>query len=146
MRPAYTVTAKATDVLRQCCERMFKPGLANLFEPFGVIGATAHPIQILRNDWMIGVWQLKPIQVYGSGVAGSCCDRDTHLRACTAKLLHRWQIPYDDVGTRGCSGQRHMHMQRRHDHRLGFTIDELRDLDWLHPCANRNFSDRGSDI
>ena len=53
MRPAYAVTAKATGVLRQCCERMFKPGLANLFEPFGVIGATAHPIQILRNDWMI---------------------------------------------------------------------------------------------
>jgi len=53
MRPAYAVTAKATCVLRQCCERVFKPGPANLFEPFSVIGATAHPIQILRNDWMI---------------------------------------------------------------------------------------------
>ena len=132
MRPAYAVTAKATDVLRQCCECMFKPGLANLFEPFGVIGATAHPIQILRNDGVIRLRQREPIQVYGSSVAGSCCDGNTHLRAGTAKLLHRGQVPYDDVGTRGRSGQRHMHMQRRHDHRLGFTIDELRDLDWLH--------------
>jgi hypothetical protein len=32
---------------------MFKPGLANLFEPLGVIGATAHPIQILWYDWVI---------------------------------------------------------------------------------------------
>ena len=95
---------------------------------------------------MIGVWQLKPIQIDGSRVTGSCCDRNTHLRTGTAKLLHGGQIAYDNVGTRGRSGQRHMHMQRRHDHRLGFTIDELRDLDWLHPCANRNFSNPGTDI
>ena len=33
MRAAYSVTAKATDVLGQCSEGMFEPGLANLFEP-----------------------------------------------------------------------------------------------------------------
>src|SRR6266481_5600840 len=146
MRPAYAVTAKATDVLRQCCECMFKPGLANLFESFGVIVATAHPIQISRNDWMIRLRQREPIQDYGSRVTGSCCDRNTHLRTGTAKLLHGGQISYDNVGTRGCSGQRHIPMQRRHDHRLGFTIDELRDLDWLHLCTNRNFSNPGTDI
>jgi hypothetical protein len=123
---------------------MFKPGLANLLESFGVIGATVHPIQILRNHWMIGVWQLKPIQIDGSSIAGGCCDRNAHLRPGTSKLLHGGQIPYNNVGARGCSGQRHM--QRRHDHRLGFTINELRDLDWLHPCANRDFSNGGISV
>ena len=38
-------------------ERVFHPGLANLFEPLGVICATAHAIKILRNDRMICFWQ-----------------------------------------------------------------------------------------
>src|SRR5262244_2795310 len=104
MRSAYAVTAKPTGVLRQCCERMFKPGLSNLFEPLGVIGATAHPIQVLGNDWMIRLRQRKPIQVFGSRVTGSCRDRNTYLCAGTAKLLHRGQISYDNVRTRSRSG------------------------------------------
>ena len=55
MRPAYAVAAKAAGVLRQCCERMLKPGPADLFEPLRVIGTPAHAVQILRNDWMIGL-------------------------------------------------------------------------------------------
>ena len=35
---------------------VFNPGLANLFEPRGVICATAHPIEILRKERMICVW------------------------------------------------------------------------------------------
>src|SRR4029078_1251285 len=132
MGTAYTVTAKAADVLRQCCERMLKPGLPNLLESFGVIGTTTHPVQILRNDWMIGVWQLKPIQIDGSRVAGSCCYCNPYLCAGAAKLLHVWHIPYDDVGTRRRSGIRIG--QRWHDHRSGFPIDQLCDLNRLHSC------------
>ena len=74
-------TSRSTDWSRwrnrRCCsqshrrrlpmpECMFKPGLANLFEPFGVVGATAHSIQILRDDWMIRLRQCEPIQRLGS--------------------------------------------------------------------------------
>src|SRR4029079_3501115 len=100
MTSAYAVTAKVTDVLCQRCECMFKPGLTNLFEAFGVIGATAHPIEILRNNWVIRLRQREPIQIYGSCVAENCCYCNSHLRACPAKLRHRGQITYDNVGTR----------------------------------------------
>ncbi len=53
MRAAHAVTAKATEVVCQCSERMLARGLANLFEPLIVAGAAAQPIEILRNDRMI---------------------------------------------------------------------------------------------
>ena len=49
------VAAKAAGVIFQSEERMFKPGLANLFEPLGIICPAAHPIKVLRNDWVIGI-------------------------------------------------------------------------------------------
>ena len=56
VRAADAVTAKAADVLCQCGEGMFEPGLANLFEAFVVVGSAAHSIEILRNDRMVGIW------------------------------------------------------------------------------------------
>ena len=51
------VAPKAAGVVFQCQERMLKPGVPNLFEALIVIGATAHPIEILRNDRVIVIWQ-----------------------------------------------------------------------------------------
>ena len=42
-----------------CAERVFHPGLTNLFEPLGVICATAHPIKILRKERMICVLAMR---------------------------------------------------------------------------------------
>src|SRR5205823_12209248 len=44
-----------------CGEGVFHPRLTNLFEAFAVIGATAHSIEILRNDRVISIWQCEPI-------------------------------------------------------------------------------------
>ena len=51
----YSVAAKVAVVIfgREC---VFYPGLADLFEPLGVICAAAHPIKILRKERMICVW------------------------------------------------------------------------------------------
>ena len=49
------VTAKAAGVVFQSEEGMFEPGLADLFEPLGIICSAAHPIKILRDHWVIGV-------------------------------------------------------------------------------------------
>ena len=53
---AYAVYSQSYRCSAQCRECMFHPRLANLFEALGVIGAAAHPIQILWYDWMIGLW------------------------------------------------------------------------------------------
>ena len=88
MGAADAVTTEATGVLRQSGKRMFKPGLTDLFESLVIIRATAHSIEILWNHWVIGLWQCEPIQVFGSRVAGSSGDRETHLRSSAAQLLH----------------------------------------------------------
>src|ERR1051326_1137192 len=69
MRASYAVAPITADVLGQGSEGMFEPRLANLFEAVVVAGATAHPIHILRDDWMVVTRQLKPIQVDGAGMA-----------------------------------------------------------------------------
>jgi hypothetical protein len=50
---------------------VFNPGLANLFEPHGVICATAHPKKILRKERMICAWQCVKIDRLVAVVAGS---------------------------------------------------------------------------
>jgi hypothetical protein len=54
---------------------MFHPGLADLFEAFGVIGSTAHSIKILRNHWVIGTWQRKPVDWLVAIVTRVCSYR-----------------------------------------------------------------------
>ena len=96
------VTAKAAGVVFQCEEGMFEPGLANLFEPLGIICPAAHPIKILRNDRVIGIWQRKPIDGLVAIITGSRCYCETDLGAGTPELLHVWQISDNDIGP-GCS-------------------------------------------
>src|SRR5438093_410808 len=97
-----SITAKGAVVVFQSVERMFEPGLANLFEPLGIICPGAHPIKILRNDWVIGIWQRKPINGLVATIAGCRCYSETDLSAGTPELLYVWQISYNDIGP-GCS-------------------------------------------
>jgi hypothetical protein len=55
------VTAKAAFVVVSCEERMFYPGLADVLEALVVVGASTHPVEILRNDRVASVRQRKPI-------------------------------------------------------------------------------------
>src|SRR5947208_14517086 len=101
MSAAYAVTAKATDVLCQCCERMFHGGLANLFEPLGVVSSPAHPIQVLRDHRVIVVRQCKPIQVHLSVITRVCSDREADLRSNgIVKLRQPRKVSNDNLGSR----------------------------------------------
>ena len=64
MGAAYTVASKVAPVGRCRRKRVLTPGLAELFEPLIVSGAATHPVKILRNKWMVAVWQGKPIHVH----------------------------------------------------------------------------------
>src|SRR4030095_12771421 len=105
---------------------MLQPGLTNLFESLVIIRATAHSIQILWNNWMIGLRQCEPIQVFGSGIARSRCNPAAHLCSCAAELLHIWQIANNHIGTGTRSRSRLV--QRWDDRRSSFSVDERPDL------------------
>src|SRR6267143_6028235 len=92
------VAAKAASVVFQCKEGVFEPGLADLFETLDVVSSSAHSIQILWNDRMIGIWQLKPIKRLIAVVTRSRCHRQTHLGASASELFHVWQIPDNHIG------------------------------------------------
>jgi len=51
--------------------------LADLFEAIIVVSPAAHSIQILGNERMIGVGQLKPIQRLVAIVTGGGCHAET---------------------------------------------------------------------
>src|ERR1051326_266738 len=59
---ATTRVAGATNAAFQCRESVFPPGLADLLEAIVVIRAAAHPIKVLRNERVIGIWQCEPVQ------------------------------------------------------------------------------------
>src|SRR6266496_5773144 len=121
---------------------MFHRRLANLFKPLVIGGAAALAIKILRNDWVIIVWQSKPIERLVAVVTGVCSHREADLCPSASELLQTRQLPNDDVGSRH---QRRRFWatrasQRRHDNRFGFAISEPRDLGRLHGCSDRDFS------
>ena len=69
---AATGVTSAANRIFQCLEGMFHPGLADLFEALVVICASAHAIQVLWNERMIGLRQRKPIDRLVSIVARVC--------------------------------------------------------------------------
>jgi len=62
----------AADTAFQRRKCVLKPGLADLFEPLVIGSATAHPIEILRNNRVVGIWQLKPIEGLVAVITRSC--------------------------------------------------------------------------
>ena len=146
MGAAHSVTAKITDVVHQCGEGMLKPGLANLLEAVVVIRAAAHPIHILRDNWMIVARQLKPIQVYDALITRCRSNSEADKGSVASTLRHRRQISDDDIwagdstigglsslGSSVCSPQR---WQR---HRLDLSVDHLLDLNRIHSRHYGNF-------
>src|SRR6266567_9322005 len=127
------IAAETACVAFQCEERMFHPGVADLFKALVVIGAAAHPIEVLWNHRVIGIWRLEPTHWLVAVVTRSCSYPETDLRSRAAELCHFGQLPDNDIGplhecrsfTYGCA------FQRRHHHRFGRAVDQLRDLDLL---------------
>src|SRR5437899_10563286 len=135
-----SIAAKAASVVFQCVESMFEPGLANLFEPLGVICSAAHPIQVLRNDGVVVARQSKPINGLVAIITRCRCYSETYLSAGTAELLNVWQISYNDIGP-GCSCWHFAPCRPAkwwHHDGFGFSTNKLCDLDRLHSRAHRN--------
>src|SRR6202035_1702869 len=87
----------ATNALFQCLEGMFHPRVANLFEALGVICSTAHTIKVLRNDWVIGIWQRKPIDALVTIVTRVCPYCQANLRPGASLLLHIFDVSNNDI-------------------------------------------------
>src|SRR5438876_9903766 len=135
-----SITAKAASVVFQSEEGMFQPGLANLFEPLGVICSAAHSIQVLRNDWVVVARQSEPINGLVAIITRCRCYSETHLSSGTAELLNVWQISYNDIGP-GCSCWHFAPCRPAkwwHHDGFGFSTNKLCDLDRLHSRAHRN--------
>src|SRR5438552_18920125 len=96
------VAAKAVPVF-QCEKGMFHPGMADLFKAVVVVSSTAHPIEILRDDWVISTWQLKPIDRLIAVVAGSRCHCKADLDHSTSLWLQLRQIADDCIKPRKLS-------------------------------------------
>ena len=89
---------KATGIVLIRPECMLHPGLTNLFKAFVVGRSTAHPIQILRNDRVVGIWQLKEMHGLISTVARGRSDSQADLTRATSKLGQTGHIAYHDIG------------------------------------------------
>src|ERR1051325_30641 len=76
---ATTGIASVANRIFQRQKRMLHPRLADLFEALVIGRATAHAIQILWNDRVIGVGQRKPIDWLGAIVARICPYREADL-------------------------------------------------------------------
>jgi hypothetical protein len=69
---------------------MLSPRLPDLFEPIVIVRPAAHSVQILRDERVIGVRQLKPIEWLVTVVAGRCSHSEPDEVICSivAALLH----------------------------------------------------------
>src|SRR5450759_2562702 len=94
------VTTKAASVVFQSEERMLQPRLSDLLKAIVVARSAAHAIEILRNDWMVGAWQLKPIERLVAVIARGCAHPQADLSSATSKLCHGRQISHNDIRPR----------------------------------------------
>ena len=82
------IAPKAAVVVFQWEERMFHPGVPNLFESLVVTRSAAHSIKILWHECVIGIGQLKPIKRLVTVVTRSGGHRETDLGPGGAELLY----------------------------------------------------------
>ena len=92
--------AEPAGVLFQGKERMFGPGLPDLFDPRVVVRPAAHAIKVLQNERVVGVGQGEEIQFDGALVADARAQGQTDLSAVGASLGQGRQISHDDVRSR----------------------------------------------
>src|SRR6476659_3339034 len=132
------VTATADTALqrRKC---VLHPGLADLFEPLIIGSATAHPIEILRDNRVVDLRQRKPIERLVAVLTRSCSHPQPNkmIYSVVSELCHAWQVAHNDIGAGHQSWRLRTDtmLQRRHGHRFEFAVNELVDLDRLHRRA-----------
>ena len=121
---------------------MFHPRLADLFEALGVICSAAHTIEILRNDRVIGLRQLKPIDRLITVVTGVCPYGQTNLCRVVSLLVHVFDVSDDHIrpGHQGRRVSPECMLQWRHHHRFGRAVHQLGNLDRLHRNSDGDFS------
>jgi hypothetical protein len=138
-RNATAGVAGTADTALQRRKCVLKPGLADLFEPLIIGSATAHPIEILRYNRVVGIRQLKPIERLVAVITRSCSHPQAHkmIYSVVSELCHAWQVAHNDIGAGHQSWRLRTHtmLQGRHGHRFGFAVNELVDLDRLHRRA-----------
>src|ERR1700681_283137 len=150
MRAAYSVTAKVADVVGQCGKSVFEPGLANLFKAVSVAGSAAHPVHILRDHRMVGIWQLKPVQIHDSLITRGRSNSEPDKGSRASSLRHGWQVSDENIrpGNTASVGVSRLcpsavsSRQRCHDRRFDLAVDHLLNLDGIHGRRNRNLSNR----
>src|SRR5690348_324314 len=119
-----TGTADTALQRRKC---VFKPGLADLFEPLIIGSATAHPIEMLRDNRVIGLRQRKPIERLVAIITGSCSHSQSNkmIYSVVSVLGHLWQVAHNDIGARHQSWylRSQAMLQGRHGHRFEFAVN-----------------------
>src|SRR6476620_9917923 len=90
-------TADTTLQRRKC---VLHPGLADLFESLIIGNTTAHPIEVLRDDRVVGVWQRKPIERLVAVITRSCSHSQPNemIYGVISVLRHLWQIAHNHIG------------------------------------------------
>src|SRR5207247_11286910 len=80
---------------------MFHPGFADLFEAIIIVRPTAHPIEVHRDNRMIGVWYGEKVHWLIAVVARSRADAEADLSVAwagsRASLHHGTQIANHNV-------------------------------------------------
>src|SRR4029079_8043787 len=88
IRPGYA--AEITFVILVCAERVLHPGFADLFEAIIIVRSAAHPIEVHRDNRMIGVWYGEKVHWLIAVVARSRADAeaDVSVAAGNGRRLH----------------------------------------------------------
>src|SRR5262249_12319429 len=92
--PGYA--AEITFVILVCAERVFHPGFSDLFEAIIIVSPTAHPIEVHRDNRMIGEWYGEKVHWLIAVVARSRADAEAHLTVATGICLHHGAHIADD--------------------------------------------------
>jgi hypothetical protein len=82
---------------------MLGPGLADLLKALAVARSTAHSIEIVWNDRVIGLWHRKKIHRHVSRVARGRANAQANLGSVASKLLqpsNGAHVSGDDIGPR----------------------------------------------
>src|SRR5437868_9685964 len=121
---------------------MFHPGLTELFKTLVVTDAAAHGIEVLRDNWVVSIRQLKRIDRLRAVVTRSRSHSQPDKASVASELLYGVDRSNNNI--------RPLHQCRRFAascasqwrqyHRLRFAVNEARDLHRLHRRSARNFS------
>ncbi|PYJ08913.1 MAG: hypothetical protein DMF06_11660 [Verrucomicrobia bacterium] len=85
-----------------CSEGMLDPGLSNLLKALVVPRSTAHSIEVVRDNGMVGRRQRGKIHDLVSGIAASRAYAQANLGAVTSKLgqdSKHAHVSRDDIGS-----------------------------------------------